>query len=165
MTPQTESTPTPASPTPDPRPMHHCIKCGREIGPDESMCAECNRAGMVTPAASQYHGTMVLAIVAGVVALGIWAAIATRGVGPYVAEVVAVTPAPPGAADVTLDVENQGSQRGYAKCELRALNASGGILRVLPIQVGPLEGGDAQRFTENFPGLSEMPAQVTVSCT
>lgn len=161
----TTETKAPTTPPTDHRPMHHCIKCGREISPDESMCAQCNRAGMVTPAASQYHGTMVVAIVAGVVALAIWAAIATRGMGPYVADVVAVSPAPPGAADVTLDVENQGTARGYAKCELRALTASGAILRVLPVQLGPLEGGASERFTETFPGLSEMPSEVTVTCS
>src|SRR2546430_16569381 len=45
----------------------HCYKCGREIGPDETICAICNRAGMATPSATQYHGTIVVAIVTGVV--------------------------------------------------------------------------------------------------
>ena len=49
--------------TADPRPMRNCYKCGREIGPDESICRVCNRAGMATPSASQYHGTIVVAIV------------------------------------------------------------------------------------------------------
>jgi hypothetical protein len=148
----------------DPRPMHRCIKCGREIGPDESMCDVCNRAGMVTPSASQYHGTMVLAIVAGVAALAIWGALAMRGIGPYQADVVSFVPAPPGAVDVTLQVENQGTARGYAKCELQALNGGGTIVRVMNLQAGPLEGGESLRFTEHFPGLSELPASVTVTC-
>ena len=148
----------------DRRPMHHCIKCGREIGPDESMCEVCNRAGMVTPSASQYHGTMVLAIVAGVAALAIWASLSMRGIGPYTANVVSVVPAPPGAVDVTLQIENQGTARGYAKCELQALTASGSVLRVLPVQAGPLEGGVSQTFTERIPGLSEMPQNVAVTC-
>ena len=40
-----------------------CIKCGREVGADESICEFCNRAGMATPSASQYHGTVAVAIV------------------------------------------------------------------------------------------------------
>ena len=155
-----------ASPEPtDRRPRRHCIKCGREIGPDESMCEVCNRAGMVAPAASQYHGTMILAIVAGVAALAIWGSFAMRGVGPYQADVVSFVPAPPGAIDVTLRIENQGTARGYAKCELRALDGGGGVLRLLPLQAGPLEGGATQTFTEHFPGLAELPETVAVSCS
>jgi predicted nucleic acid-binding Zn ribbon protein len=148
----------------DSRPMHHCIKCGRAIGPDESMCAVCNRAGMATPSASQYHGTMVLAIIAGVVGLAIWGSLAMRGVGPYDARVVSVVPAPPGAVDVTLEVENRGTARGYAKCQLQALDASDRVVRVQPMQAGPLEGGATQTVTEHFPGLAEVPQTVAVDC-
>lgn len=147
------------------RATHRCIKCGREIDRDQSMCEVCNRAGMVTPAASQYHGTMALAVVAGVVALAIWGVIAMRGIGPYQADVLSFAPAPPGAIDVTLQVENQGTARGYAKCELQALNGAGHLLRVLPIQAGPLEGGTTETFTEHFPGLAELPETVSVSCS
>jgi hypothetical protein len=129
------------------------------------MCEVCNRAGMATPSASQYHGTMILAIVAGVVALAIWGSIAMRGVGPYRAEVVSFVPAPPGAVDVTLRIENQGTARGYAKCELQALTPGGSILRVLPMQAGPLEGGATETFTERFPGLAELPGDVSISCS
>ena len=63
--------------------MRNCYKCGREIGPDESICSVCNRAGMATPSASQYHGTIVVAIVAGVALLAVAASLAMRGVGPF----------------------------------------------------------------------------------
>jgi len=149
----------------DPRPPRHCIKCGREVGPDESLCAVCNRAGMVTPSASQYHGTMVVAIIAGVVALAIWASLAMRGVGPYEAHVTDVQPAPPGGVAVTVEVENLGTARGYGKCQLRALDAGGSTLRVQPISAGPLEGGATRTFSTRITGLSQLPDEVTVSCT
>jgi predicted nucleic acid-binding Zn ribbon protein len=149
----------------DPRPPRHCIKCGREIGPDESICEICNRAGMATPSASQYHGTMVVAIIAGVVALAIWASLAMRGVGPYESRVTGVDPAPPGAVEVTIEVENLGTARGYGKCQLRALDAAGSTLRVQPISAGPLEGGASGTFAARISGLTQLPDQVTVSCT
>ena len=55
----------------DRRPLRSCIKCGRQIGPDETICEVCNRAGMATPSATQYHGTIVVAIVAGVIIMAI----------------------------------------------------------------------------------------------
>ena len=150
---------------PDTRPMRHCIKCGREVGPDESICEVCNRAGMATPSASQYHGTMVLAIIAGVVGLAIWASLAMRGVGPYEARVLDVQPAPPGGVEVTVEVENLGTSRGYGKCQLRALDAGGTVLRVQALSAGPLEGGGSGTFSERIAGLAELPDSVAVSCS
>ena len=145
--------------------MRNCIKCGREIGPDESLCEVCNRAGMVAPSASQYHGTMVVAIIAGVVALGIWGSLSMRGIGPWEAGVTSVQPAPPGAVEVTVEVENLGTARGYGKCQLRALDAGGSTLRVQPISAGPLEGGASGTFSARISGLTELPDRVTVVCT
>lgn len=147
------------------RAPRHCIKCGREVGPDQSLCEVCNRAGMVAPSASQYHGTMVVAIIAGVVALAIWASLAMRGVGPYEARVTDVQPAPPGAVAVTIEVENLGTARGYGKCQLRALDAGGGTLRVQPMSAGPLEGGASGTFSARITGLSQLPDEVVVSCS
>jgi predicted nucleic acid-binding Zn ribbon protein len=156
------SEPLPAA---DPRPARHCIKCGREVGPDESICEICNRAGMATPSASQYHGTMVVGIIVGVVALAIWGSLAMRGVGPYEARVLAFEPAPPGAVEVTVEVTNLGTSRGYAKCRLSALDGAGSVLRVQPLSAGPLEGDATGSFTQRISGLSELPDAVTVSCT
>lgn len=149
----------------DSRAARNCIKCGREVGPDESICEVCNRAGMATPSASQYHGTMVVAIIAGVVGLAVWASLAMRGVGPYEARVLDVQPAPPGAVEVTVEVENLGTSRGYGKCQLRALDAGGSVLRVQALSAGPLEGGSSGTFSQRIAGLAEMPANVAVSCT
>jgi hypothetical protein len=149
----------------DSRAARNCIKCGREIGPDESICEVCNRAGMATPSASQYHGTIVVAIIAGVVGLAMWASLAMRGVGPYEARVLDVQPAPPGAVEVTVEVENLGTSRGYGKCQLRALDAGGSVLRVQALSAGPLEGGGSGTFSQRIAGLAEMPAEVAVSCT
>lgn len=149
---------------PDTRPTRHCYKCGREIGPDESICDICNRAGMATPSASQYHGTIVVAIIAGVAAMAIWASFSMRGVGPYRAEVVSITDAPPASALVTLLVENQGTSRGAATCRLEARDANGVSLRTGSLVTGQLDGGTSGTFTGRVGGLSQLPASVTASC-
>lgn len=149
----------------DLRPPRHCYKCGREIGPDESICDVCNRAGMATPSASQYHGTMVVAIIAGVAGLAIWASLAMRGVGPYAADVLAIVPDPSDGAAVTFRVANEGTSRGFAKCQLQALDATGRVLRSRSVVAGPLEGGASRTFSERIPGLASLPASVTVSCS
>jgi predicted nucleic acid-binding Zn ribbon protein len=148
----------------DARPPRHCIKCGREIGPDESICEICNRAGMATPSASQYHGTMVVAIIAGVVGLAIWASLSTRDAGPYPAQVLSVTAAGSDAASVSVQVENQGSGRGTPICRLEARDAAGRALASAGLETTPIDGGASATFEGRIPGLPRQPASVAVSC-
>jgi hypothetical protein len=142
-----------------------CIKCGREVEPGESVCEVCNRAGMTTPSATQYHGTVAAAIVLGVVGLAVAASLSLRGVGPYAAEVRGVAPAEPVGYSITYAVTNEGTKSGRAKCQLVALGASGERLRTRSTLTGPIEGGATREQSETIPGLTDEPAQVTISCS
>jgi hypothetical protein len=150
---------------PPPAEERHCIKCGREVGPDETLCQLCNRAGMATPSASQYHGTVAAAIVLAVIALAVAASLSMRGVGPYSAEVRQVAPSEPVGFAITYAVTNEGSNPGRAKCQLIALGASGERLRTRTTLTARIEGGATAEQTETIPGLEAQPAQVTVSCS
>lgn len=143
----------------------HCIKCGRPIGPDETICAACNAAGMATPSASQYHGTVAVAIVAAVAALAIAASLSFRGVGPYAAQVVGVEPATVAGYAITYAVTNEGTRAGRAKCQIVALGAAGERLRARATLTGPIEGGATEEQTEEIAGLQVEPAGVTITCS
>jgi len=149
----------------DPRPPRHCYKCGREIGPDETICSICNRAGMATPSATQYHGTIVVAIVAGVVILAIAASLSVRGIGPFTGAVLAVRADPPDGVLVTVQVTNQGSREGRAKCQLTARDASGQVLRIRAAISPPVPGGGTITFEEQVPNVTAEPASVEASCS
>jgi len=142
-----------------------CIKCGRAVGPNESLCEICNRAGMATPSASQYHGTVAVAIVLAVIALAVAASLSMRGIGPYAAEVRDVTPADPVGFAITYAVTNEGTNAGRAKCLLVALGESGERLRTRNTLTARIEGGATTEQTETIPGLEAEPAEVTVSCS
>jgi predicted nucleic acid-binding Zn ribbon protein len=148
----------------DHRPPRHCIKCGREIGPDESICEVCNHAGMATPSASQYHGTIVVAIIAGVVGLAIWGSLALRGVGPYAGSVIDTLSDPPDGVQVSVEVENQGTKSGFASCLLSARDAQGRTVRTRSVSLGPIAGGQVGEFTERIGGLAELPGSVIITC-
>ncbi len=143
----------------------HCIKCGREIGPDESICDVCNRAGMATPSASQYHGTVVVAIVLAIAGLAVAASLSLRGVGPYGAEVRGVAPADPIGYAITYAVTNEGTKAGRAKCQLVALDADGRQLRTRGTVTAQIPGGSTVELTEDIPGLEVEPASVDVRCS
>jgi hypothetical protein len=147
-----------------PADVRHCIKCGREVGPEDSLCEVCNRAGMVTPSASQYHGTVVAAILVAVAGLAIAASLSLRGVGPYAAEVVQVSFADPGYA-ITFRATNEGTAAGRAKCQLVALAETGRRLRTANTITAQIPGGETTEQTERIAGLEEEPATVTVSCS
>ena len=143
----------------------HCIKCGREVGPDETICEICNRAGMATPSASQYHGTVVVAIVLAVAGLAVAASLSLRGVGPYGAEVLSVEPAEPVGFAITYAVTNEGTRAGRAKCQLVALDADGRRLRTRGTVTSQIAGGASAELIETIPGLEIKPADVTISCS
>ena len=148
----------------DPRPLRNCYKCGREIGPDQTICDVCNRAGMATPSATQYHGTIVVAIVAGVVLMAIAASLSLRGIGPFRGEALRWESDPPDAVVVELEVTNQGTRAGRAKCQLTALDGSNLVLRIRSTVSPQIEGGGTVTFSERIPGLPQPPATVAVSC-
>ncbi len=150
--------------TQSPADVRHCIKCGREVGPDESICEVCNRAGMTAPSATQYHGTIVAAILLAVVGLAVAASLSMRGVGPYSAVVRSVAAADPGFT-ITIDVTNQGTAAGRAKCQVIALDAEGRQLRAANAVSERLGGGASATVTFHIPGLEVEPASVTTTCS
>lgn len=148
----------------DPRPSRSCYKCGRAIGPDETMCAVCNRAGMATPSATQYHGTVAVAIVLAVALLAGAASLAMRGIGPYSASTVRIVPDAQGSVVATVAVTNQGSKSGRAKCELRALDAGGRELAVANAISPEVAGGESVTMEQRISGVDGTPSSVTVTC-
>jgi len=143
----------------------HCIKCGREVGADETLCEVCNRAGMVAPSATQYHGTVVAAILVAVAGLAIAASLSLRGVGPYAAEVRNVTPAGSGGVVVAFRVTNEGTNAGRAKCQLVAIGSAGQRLRTQTTITTQIAGGGTAEESETIPGLEAEPQTVTISCS
>jgi hypothetical protein len=142
----------------------HCIKCGREIGPEETICAVCNRAGMTTPSATQYHGTMVAAIIVGVVVLAIAASVSMRGIGPFAASVVSSAPIAGDRVTVTVAVDNDGERSGRARCQLVAYDGSGRSAGSRSFVTVEIAGGDGVQVDEVIPGLVRPPARVEVTC-
>jgi hypothetical protein len=46
-----------------------CLRCGTRVAWGQSVCRRCNPAGLPTPSPSQYHGTVMLAVLVGVAML------------------------------------------------------------------------------------------------
>ena len=150
--------------TADPRPPRNCYKCGRQIGPDETICDVCNRAGMATPSATQYHGTIVVAIVAGVVIMAIAASLSLRGIGPFQGQALHWQSDPPDGVVVEVQVTNEGTRAGRAKCQLTARDSAGNELRTRSSISPQVPAGGTITFTDRIPGLPAAPDSVGASC-
>ena len=46
-----------------------CLRCGTRVAWGQSVCRRCNPAGLPAPSPSQYHGTVLLAVLAGIAML------------------------------------------------------------------------------------------------
>ncbi|MDQ2853342.1 MAG: DUF4307 domain-containing protein [Chloroflexota bacterium] len=149
---------------PDPRPPRNCYKCGRQIGPDETICQVCNRAGMATPSATQYHGTIVVAIVAGVAIMAVAASLALRGIGPFRGAALGWDRDPPDGVVVQIQVTNEGDRAGRAKCQLTARDSAQQVLRTRSAVSPQVPARSTITFDERIPGLPLAPASVAVSC-
>jgi hypothetical protein len=144
--------------------IRRCIKCGREIAREASMCAVCNRAGMATPSASQYHGTIVVAIVVAVAGLAWAAGAALEGVGPFVGTVRGTSAADVGY-DIAYTVTNEGTKAGRAKCQLVAEAESGRALRTANDLSARVPAGGTVEEVVSIPGLEEEPDRVRITCS
>jgi hypothetical protein len=141
-----------------------CLKCGRPIDAEETMCEVCNRAGMTSPAATQMHGTLAVAIIGSVVGMGLLAGALVGGVGPWSAEVLQVEPVQEAAVVVTVVVENEGTRAGRARCELTAIDDSGSpVARTVALSPEVVPGA-ALPFDAQIPGVTAEPARIVVRC-
>jgi hypothetical protein len=109
---------------PRPEPTHPCVRCGRSVSLDESLCEFCNPLGLSQPAASQAHGTVFVAIVGAVVLLAVAGRLALSGMGPFQGQVANVTASGTGL-EVALTVHNEGSKEGSTTCRITEASRGG----------------------------------------
>lgn len=107
-------------------PTHGCARCGAPVPIGVGLCERCNPLGLRDVAASQVHGTVVVAILVAFVGLAVVAALSVSGVGPFPARLDDVVPEGDGIR-LTLTVTNEGSAAGQTTCRVqRTTNRGGG---------------------------------------
>ena len=106
---------TPATPTAEL--TQHCVRCGATVPLGTAMCEHCNPLGLKQPAASQAHGTVLLAVAGAIVGLALLGRLALGGIGPFRGQIAGVLSVPPALA-ITLTVTNLGTSPGSATCRV-----------------------------------------------
>jgi len=120
---------------------------------------------MVRPSPVQYHATIFVTVFLVLVALGVWAFLAHRGVGPFDATLRSQRSSAAGTRTIVVAVTNQGSRTSRATCTFRALDASEGELATATVLTDPIPAHTTVDVTHVFRGLSEPPAAYDTLCT
>jgi hypothetical protein len=164
VTPIAPSSPAPTVPdtTRSTEPTHGCARCGRPVAIGVGLCEDCNPLGLRDSAASQVHGTVVIAVLVGFVLLAILARLAVTGGGPYPATVDDVVASGTGLA-VTLTVTNEGEGEGQTTCRLQdpAQLAGGPSAFVLSPRIPPTS---TTTFTSTVGEFGATPVELIVEC-
>ena len=167
------SEPIPATQPPAPgtavrldRPHDTCFRCGRPTPLGVSLCERDNPARIKSPSVTQVHGTILIGVIVGFVALLLLLRLASAAAGTFTASVGGTATRADGGLDVVLSVANSGSRPLGASCRI----AIGGApsFRDYVFFTGPIPAGETRQFTKTLPAPqsgSALPAgSVVVRC-
>ena len=100
------------------QPHDTCFRCGRPTPPGVSLCERDNPGRIKAPSATQVHGTILMGVLGGFIALAMVFGATSAGVGPFRATVSGVATRPDGGLDVVLLVTNDGTRASGASCRI-----------------------------------------------
>ncbi len=143
-------------------PTHGCLRCGRPVSVNVSLCDECNPLGLKQPAATQVHAIAAGGIVLFVVFLAIIGRVALGGIGPFTGEVRAVVPGTTGL-EVTVAVTNAGTSASATTCRVvEASRPAGGPGQLL--QTPNVQPGETIEFSAPVSVFGNQVVDLTVDC-
>jgi hypothetical protein len=142
---------------------HGCVRCRAQISLTEGMCANCNPLGLKGPAASQAHGTILIGIIIGVIALFLAAHFSIAGTGPFAGSITGVRSDPGGLA-VTLTVSNSGTANGATACRIYDPTIPGIGPESSYVGTPKISPGQTSTFTVAVGSLGTVARPLAVSC-
>src|SRR5918996_3211992 len=86
------------------QPHDTCFRCGRPTPPGVSLCERDNPGHISAPSSTQIHGTILVGVLGGFVALALVFGATSAGAGPFAATVSGVATRPDGGLDVVMQV-------------------------------------------------------------
>src|SRR6187397_1826212 len=99
-------------------PHDNCVRCGRPTPVGVSLCAADNPGRIKSPSSTQVHGTVLVSVLGGFLALLVLLRLAGAGIGPFNASVSGVATRADGGLDVVVSVANGGTKASGASCRI-----------------------------------------------
>lgn len=167
---------SPSSPATDPdttglplrldQPHDTCFRCGRPTPLGVSLCDADNPGGVKGPSSTQVHGTVLVGLLAGFIALAIFLRFVSAGAGPFTSTVSGVATRADGGLDVVIAIVNGGTRASGASCRV----AVGGApdFRDYVFFTELIAPGESRQFTRSVgPAADGLPlsgAALVVRC-
>ncbi|MEX2547910.1 MAG: hypothetical protein WD830_09015 [Chloroflexota bacterium] len=148
------------------QPHDTCFRCGRPTPLGVSLCDRDNPARIKAPSSTQVHGTVLVGVLGGFIALAIILRLITAGVGPFNAAVSGVATRADGGLDIVVSVANAGSRTSGASCRVSPGGAPD--YRDYVFFTEPIPPGETRQFTRSLePAADGQPlsdSTVVVRC-
>ena len=147
------------------QPHDRCFRCGRPTPPGVSVCERDNPARIKSPSSTQVHGTIVIGVIAGFIALLFILRLVVAGVGPFPAQVTGVATRADGTLEVGVSIVNSGTRASGASCRVALAGAPGESDYVFFTE--PIPAGETRQVTRAVPGPrtgTVNPQAVVVRC-
>lgn len=100
------------------QPHDTCFRCGRPTPLGVSLCERDNPGRVKGPSSTQVHGTVLVGLIAGFIALALFLRVVSAGAGPFTSTVSGVATRSDGGLDVVMDVTNGGTRSSGASCRI-----------------------------------------------
>jgi hypothetical protein len=100
------------------QPHDTCFRCGRPTPPGVSLCDRDNPGHIKSPSSTQVHGTILVGVIGGFIALALVFAATSAGAGPFSASVSGVATRGDGGLDVVIQITNNGTRSSGASCRI-----------------------------------------------
>ena len=148
------------------KPHDTCFRCGRPTPPGVSLCDRDNPGHIKGPSSTQVHGTILVGVLGGFIALALVFSATSAGAGPFTAAVSGVATRPDGGLDVVMQVTNSGTRASGASCRVSPDGAPD--YRDYVFFTEPILAGESRQFARSLEapanGIALSPANVVVRC-
>lgn len=148
------------------QPHDNCIRCGRPTPLGVALCERDNPGAIKGPSPTQVHGTILIGVMGGFIALLLLLRLATTGVGPLTSSISGSATRADGALDVAVAVTNGGSRTVGASCRISAAGAPS--FHDYVFFTAPIPAGETRTFEQHLPplpgGQSVPAAALVVRC-
>ena len=100
------------------QPHDTCFRCGRPTPLGVSLCDADNPGHVKGPSSTQVHGTVLIGLLCGFIALAVFLRFVSAGAGPFTSTVSGVATRADGGLDVVIAVANGGTRSSGASCRI-----------------------------------------------
>jgi hypothetical protein len=133
------------------QPHDNCVRCGRPTPLGVALCERDNPGAIKGPSPTQVHGTILIGVIGGFVALLLLLRLASAGVGPFTSSLSGIATRADGGLNVAVAVANTGTRAVGASCLIRLPGVS--EFKEFVFFTDPIPAGQTRTFEQSLPPL------------